>query len=205
VASALIGWILVLETALIAVQAARGTTSHFNIDTPLNAAIFSSMGIGIATVWVMSMVLLYLHLRTRATDRAMATALRIGLALNILGAGVGWKMTQPRPAQIAAIQRAEHPFVVGSHTVGAPDGGPGLPITRWSREHGDLRIPHFLGMHALQIVPLLLLGLRRIRGSDNDTAERATVLFASFAFAAVFLAALIQALNGHPLIPPATS
>ena len=205
VVTRLIGWILVYEVIVIDVQAARGTTSHFNIDTLLDGALFSSMGNGIAIVWVMSMVLLWLHLRTRSTDRSMAVALRIGLALNILGAGVGWVMTKPREEQLVALKRGEHPFVIGAHTVGAPDGGAGLPITRWSRDHGDLRAPHFLGMHALQLLPLLLLGIRRIRSPRDDGVEMAGVLFASAACAGVFLAALAQALAGHPFIPPPTS
>ena len=201
----LIGWILVAEIIVIEVQAARGTTSHFNIDTPLNITMFSAMGIGIATVWVMSMVLLWLHLRTRATDRSMALALRIGLALNILGAGVGWTMTQPRPAQLSAMKRGEHPFIAGSHTIGAPDGGPGLPLTHWSRDHGDLRIPHFLGMHALQLLPLLLIGIRSIRTHREDGVESTAILFAGSFCAIIFVAALTQALAGHPLIPPSPS
>ena len=202
VASRLIAWIIVVETVLIAVQAARGTTSHFNIDTPLDTAIFSGMGLGIATVWVMSAVLLWLHARTPATDRAMAIALRLGLALNILGAGVGWMMTQPRPGQLDAVRHGQHPFVAGSHTIGGPDGGAGLPITRWSAEHGDLRIPHFVGMHALQLLPLLLLGLRSVRVARDDGADRGIVWTAAAACAALFFAALLQALNGHPLLPP---
>ena len=190
---------------MIAVQAARGTTSHFNIDTPLDAASFSSMGIGIATVWIMSAVVLWKHLRTPATDRTVALALRVGLAINIAGAGIGWTMTQPRPAQLSAMQRGERPFRVGSHTVGAPDGGPGLPLTQWSRAHGDLRIPHFVGMHAWQMLPLLLLGLRRLRTATDDGAALTIMLVASSACTALFVAALLQALAGHPLIPPSTS
>ncbi len=195
-----ISGILVGETVLIFFQAARGTTSHFNIDTPLDAAIFSTMGIGIAMVWVMSAVILWQHWRSPASDRAMALALRLGLVLNIAGAGTGWLMTQPRPAQMAAMQRGEHPFVVGTHTVGASDGGPGLPVVGWSRDHGDLRIPHFLGMHAWQLLPLLLLGLRRVRGEQRDGVERMAIAAAMLCCSLVFTGALLQALAGRPLM-----
>jgi hypothetical protein len=205
VATALIGWLLVAEVVLIMIQAARGTTSHFNVSTPLNGAIFSAMGLGIATVWIMSMLLLWWHVRTPAADRAMALALRIGLALNIVGAATGWIMTQPRPAQLAALQRGERPAAIGSHTIGAPDGGPGMPITRWSTDHGDLRIPHFVGMHALQLLPLLLLAVRAGRTRRDDGVERGTVLVASAVCAALFVAAFVQAIHGHPLFSTATS
>jgi len=201
VAAASIGWIIVLETVLIFVQAVRGVNSHFNVNTPLDIAIFSGMGIGIATVWVMSMILLVLHLRTPAADRAMGTALRLGLALNIVGAGMGWRMTQPSPAQLASMSRNERPFIAGAHTVGGADGEVGIPLIHWSKLHGDLRIPHFLGMHALQILPLLLLGVRRVRQPRNDGTERALVFAGAALCATLFGAALIQALNGHPLLP----
>jgi hypothetical protein len=205
IAIAGIAWIIVIETSLVFMQAARGTTSHFNINTPFDMAVFISMGVGIMTVWIMSALLLWQHWRTPATDRAMALALRLGLVLNIVGAGTGWMMTQPRPAQMAAMQRGERPFVAGTHTVGAPDGGPGLPIIRWSSTHGDLRVPHFLGMHALQMLPLLLLGFRRLRHAGSDAMERPVVLLAFAACSTMFAFALMQALAGHPLIPLSAS
>lgn len=198
----LIGVILVAETAVIMVQVARGRLSHFNVDTPLDIAIFSSMGIGIAVVWIMSAVVLVQHTRMPASDRALAVAFRLGLLLNIVGAGTGWLMTQPRAEQMASMQRGERPYIAGSHTIGAPDGGPGLPITQWSREHGDLRIPHFIGMHAWQLLPLLVLGMRRLRAPTNDRTEVGLLLGASALCSAVFVAALLQALAGHPLVPP---
>ena len=202
VAATAIGGIIVIETALIFFQAARGESSHFNVNTPLDIAIFSGMGMGIATVWILSMLLLILHLRTPAADRAMGMALRIGLALNIVGAGVGWRMTTPSSVQIASMSRGERPFVAGAHTVGGADGEVGMPITHWSLRHGDLRVPHFLGMHALQLLPLLLLGVRGLRIPRNEGAEQALVLVSATLCVAVFGAALVQALSGHPLIPP---
>lgn len=198
-AMSIIAWIMILETLLIFLQAARGTTSHFNADTALDSAIFSAMGIGIATVWVASAVILWQHWRTPSLDASMAMALRFGLALNILGAGVGWTMTRPFPGQLEAMQRGQRPFIVGAHTVGARDGGPGLPVTGWSTEHGDLRVPHFLGMHALQLLPLLLLGMRTLRRGRNDAMERRVLVVATSTCSIAFGAALVQALGGLPL------
>ena len=110
-------------------------------------------------------------------------------------------MTRPFPGQIDAIGRGERPRVIGAHTVGGPDGGPGILLTGWSREHGDLRVPHFLGMHALQALPLLLLGMRAWRRRRNDAKERTILFLATSAYGLVFAAALIQALRGHPLLP----
>ncbi len=200
-ATSTIAWIITAEVLLICVQAARGTTSHFNVNTPIDSAIFSAMGLCIATVWIASAVILWQHWRAPSRDTSMAMALRFGLALNILGAGVGWTMTRPFPGQIEAMQRGERPYIVGAHTVGARDGGPGLPVAGWSIEHGDLRVPHFLGMHALQVLPILLLMVRGLRRTRNDAIERTVLVVATSACSIAFVTALMQALRGLPLLP----
>lgn len=200
-ATSTIAWVITAEVLLICVQAARGTTSHFNVNTPIDSAIFSAMGLGIATVWIASAVILWQHWRAPSRDTSMAMALRFGLALNILGAGVGWTMTRPFPGQIEAMQRGERPYIVGAHTVGARDGGPGLPVAGWSIEHGDLRVPHFLGMHALQVLPILLLMVRGLRRTRNDAIERTVLVVATSACSIAFVTALMQALRGLPLLP----
>jgi hypothetical protein len=57
--------------------------------------------------------------------------------------------------------------IIAAHTVGAPDGGPGLSGTGWSTEHGDLQLPHFMGLHALQVLPLINFALSRRRLSTD--------------------------------------
>jgi hypothetical protein len=85
----------------------------------------------------------------------------------------------------------------GAHTVGAADGGPGLPMTGWSTQHGDIRAPHFVGLHAWQALPLfVLVALRRL-----DARRRVQVtIVAAGAYGLLFVALLVQALRGLPLI-----
>ena len=44
--------------------------------------------------------------------------------------------------------------IINQHTIGAADGSIGLSLVNWSRIYGDLRVPHFFGLHSLQILPL---------------------------------------------------
>ena len=104
--------------------------------------------------------------RQRFADPALGWALRLGLILTVLGASTGGLMTRPTAAQIANARATHQMPLSGAHTVGAPDGGPGLPLTGWSTRHGDVRVPHFIGLHAWQVLPLFVLLVLR-RGSDR--------------------------------------
>jgi len=198
-----VGWtsasVFVIEIAIICLQAARGKLSHFNTSTLLDGTLFAIMGAGILLQTLASVVVVVALWRQRFADGALGWSLRLGLCIAILGASVGGLMTRPTSEQLDAMRLAP-PSVVGAHTVGAPDGGPGLPGTGWSREHGDLRVPHFFGLHALQALPLLALALRRGRWSERQR----TRLVLSAAASYVGLVALLfwQALRGQPLFTP---
>jgi hypothetical protein len=191
--------VLVLEVAIIDVQAWRGTTSHFNVGTLLDGVLFTVMGLAILVQTMTSVAVAVALWRQRFDDPALGWALRFGLAITILGASTGGFMTRPTPAQISAARATGRMVVAGAHTVGAPDGGPGLPGTGWSREHGDLRVPHFVGLHAMQILPLLALAVRR--RPDAHARVRA-MLVAAASYVAFFAILLWQALRGQSLVQP---
>jgi hypothetical protein len=196
-----IGWItavvVVFEVAVIDLQAARGVTSHFNVGTPLDAVLFGTMGLAILVAWAAAIALTVALFRHPFTDKAFGWALRLGMLLTVIGQATGGLMTNPTKAQVEAA-RVSRMTVGGAHTVGAPDGGPGLPVTGWSREHGDLRVPHFVGMHAVQLLPAVAWLLMPIASADT---RRRAVLAAAAVYTALFAILLVQALNGHPLVP----
>jgi hypothetical protein len=184
--------ILIGEIALVDLQAWRGTTSHFNLATPFDAAVFNLMGGMIMVLWLASVVLLAALLRQPFADRAWGWALRIGLLVTIIGSASGGFMLTPRPEQALT-----GPGPSGGHTIGAPDGTPGLPVTNWSLSHGDLRIPHFVGLHGMQAIPLLVwLTTRRRRAGVAHVA--------AIGLGYVGLMALLtaQAFRGQSIVAP---
>jgi hypothetical protein len=192
--------IFILEVAIIALQAWRGTTSHFNVSTPFNATLFAVMGSAIVVQTLLSASVAVALWRQPFEDRALGWALRLGMVITIAGASLGGLMTRPTEVQVQQIATTHQVSIVGAHTVGAPDGGPGLPGTGWSVQHGDLRVPHFLGLHALQVLPAIALLLWRRRVEDARRVR--LMLVAGGSYAAVFSILIWQALRGQALVAP---
>jgi len=173
-------WIIVvllgLEMVYIVVQAGRGLQSHFNLSTPIYRLLYVGMaaaasGISLLTFYT---TILFFKSEFPELDPAYLWAIRLGMLLFVIFSFEG--------------------FVMGSrlsHTIGGPDGGPSLKFLGWSVLHGDPRIPHFIGMHAMQILPLaahfVLKDVRWIAG-----------LAAVYTLLAVYT--LVLALSGKPLI-----
>jgi len=189
--------VMLIEVTIIALQAARGTTSHFNVGTPVDAILFSIMGLAIFTQTAASVAVAVALWRQRFADRAFGWALRLGMTMTIVGALTGGLMTRPTEAQLAEAGASGRIIIAGAHTVGAPDGGPGLPVTGWSTQHGDLRVAHFVGLHALQVLPILTLVAFRGRG---ERARLRLTLAAASMYVLVFVVLLVQALRGVPLV-----
>jgi len=199
-----VGWTtavtLVLEIALISLQAFRGTTSHFNFATLFDGVVFTIMGAAILVQTFSTVAVAVALWRQKFVDRALGWALRLGMTMTIVGALTGGLMTRPTSHQLDTARAGERMTVVGAHTVGGPDGGPGLPGTGWSTDHGDLRVAHFLGLHALQALPILALVLARRRVSDL-VRLRLTIMGAA-SYMTLFAILLSQALRAQPVLAP---
>jgi hypothetical protein len=177
----LVALAMVFEIGCIVMQAARGTTSHFNIGSTFDIMVFNLMGVFILlnTVAIVGAVVLVFRHRPFGSA-AWVWGLRLGLLLFLVGSAVGGSMA----GRLA-------------HTVGAADGGPGLPILGWSTRHGDLRAAHFLGLHALQALPLVgwLLGRTALR----PLAQGFGVALFALLYAAAVAGLYWHALQGRPL------
>ena len=116
--------------------------------------------------------------------------------------GLAFLMTGPTAEQLDNFQG-----IAGAHAVGVPDGGPGLFLLGWSTIAGDLRIPHFVGMHALQALPILLIVLellsRRMPRLTIPTVRLRLVRVAVVAYAATVAVLTWQALAGQSIVSPA--
>ena len=192
---------LLVEMVIIVGAAAVGLTSHFNVSTPLAATLWSVMATSIVIVWVAAVPIAVLLLRADLGDPARALAIRAGLLIALVGMGLAFLMTGPTAAQLDDYQG-----IVGAHTVGVADGGPALPLLGWSTVAGDLRIPHFVGMHALQVLPLcalLLEGLaRRMPALARPLARRGILRVLVGLYVGVLALVTGQALAGQSIVQP---
>ena len=172
--------VMSLENVAVIMQAARGTLSHFNDRSLFDLAVFNIMGMLIMINTGLIAWLLVLFLRSpEPMPRAQLAGIRLGLLLFLIGGLEGGMM-------VAA----------NAHAVGVPDGGPGLPLVNWSTEGGDLRAAHFVGLHALQALPILGWFLSRKSHDAGVTTVRVAALIWGLLFAG--LAAL--AIAGRPIL-----
>lgn len=175
----LYNWVVIIvfafETLYIFIQAGRGQLSHFNNSSPFYNFMFGLMGVAITvmTLWTAYIGYLFVANDFPQLSPSYLWGIRLGIFMFVIFALEGGVMG-----------------ALNAHTVGAADGGKGLPLLNWSRQHGDLRIAHFLGMHALQLLPLW--------GYYVAANTRQLLLMALLLFVGC-TAVLVQALLGRPL------
>ncbi|WP_018330716.1 hypothetical protein [Actinomycetospora chiangmaiensis] len=195
-----------IEMIAIVGQVVRGRASHFDVATPFDTAVWAVMGSSIAVLWVANLVIAVTLLRERSLTPSIAWGVRLGLLVSLLGMAVAFLMTSPSGYQIAAAKAGRGMPMAGAHAVGVPDGGPGLALLGWSTTGGDLRVGHFVGLHGLQVVPLVALGLlllaSRVPALRDETVRVRLVMVAAAAWTGLTLLLTWQALRAQPLFAP---
>ncbi|MEV0233409.1 hypothetical protein [Nonomuraea sp. NPDC050786] len=198
-----------IDVGFIVIQAARGTYSHFNINTDkfneIGQIVFSA---GVVGLFGASLLIAVMLLFQRVGDTALTWALRAGIGLSVIGMALasfirGWASTgQPRTVKDAYGNPVS---LLGQHGVGVPDGE-GMPITNWSAVGGDLRVPHFIGLHSIQVFVLAVVVLTALaarvtwlRGERVRTQLTGVVILG---YTGVFVITVWQAMRGQSLIHP---
>jgi hypothetical protein len=168
--------LLGFEIVYITLQAGRGQLSHYNVSHPFYAGLYVLMAVAatIVTVWTAYIGVLFFKRDIPALPDYYLWAIRIGIIIFVIFSLQG--------------------FVMGSqmtHTIGGPDGDHGIPFLNWSKKFGDPRVAHFIGMHALQVLPLMAKYLLK---------NVKLTFFVGFLYGILAVFTLIQALEGKPFI-----
>lgn len=170
-----------LEIAYITVQASRALPSHFNRSSVTYEVFYGAMGIAAVLLIGTAAVLAWEIARrpARGVRGVYLAAVVMGLVVCfVLGGGIGMYMAQQT-----------------GHSVGATGGQ--VPLFGWNRSGGDLRIAHFLGIHAQQAIPMMAIAVTRLR----PRIRVAALTFGATMYIGITIAIFVQALQGRALVP----
>jgi hypothetical protein len=189
----------VVEWLCIAVQAARGVHSHFNYATFFDHAVFTVMGWGTA-VLLAGMVACAWGAARPQTHPLQKRLLLGAQALAVLGALAGGLMVMPTAEQRMLLDQGQRLAWIGGTSVGVPSGH-SLPFFRWDLSAGDWRAVHFVGLHALQALPLL--GWLTQRAGCTGPAV-CFVMVGAWSYALFFVAVIAWTVLGNSIVALAT-
>ncbi|MCR9123543.1 MAG: hypothetical protein NXH91_14860 [Phyllobacteriaceae bacterium] len=171
------------EMIWIGAAAAMGTSSHFNVDEPVWAALYPVMGAMATLLTTASAVYAWQIARNRALT--IAPALKTGL---VWGLGLTLPLTLVTAGTMSSLN--------GHNVGGSGMGTEGLWLIGWLRDGGDLRVAHFFATHAMHFVPAFALALVWL---GRPQAVRAVQLVA-LGFSTFVLGTFAQALAGRPFL-----
>jgi len=166
VVNLLIVFTLSFEVIYITFQASKGEASHFNDSSTLSSILFTLMGLAasIATLCVGYYGIKLLNVSNLTLPDYYIRSIIIGITIFVIAAFTGFAIGRNPPyipEITSAIQR--------------------IPFLHWSLNGLDPRIPHFFGMHAIQIIPLFTwLFIRNNSGMIVFTSLYTAIFIALF-------------------------
>jgi hypothetical protein len=201
VTNKIVSYGLMIELIIIYLQVFRGRMSHFNNQTIEDMILFQIMAITIVCVWLGFGVYAWKLFKTSEyADDMIYKGIQVGTIITFLTMPFAFTMPQPSKTQLQEIikNKSQIGLVVGSHTVDEKDPSQTYPLTGWAKTGGDLRIAHFLGLHALQILPILAFLLNGINLSIQN--RKRILSTTGFLYFIIVILTLAQALNGSSLL-----
>lgn len=198
---------MAVEIAIIIGQVVvRGRLLHFNMSTPTDQLMHNLLATTIYLIWAAVLVMAIVLLFDKPGDLALRWSIRLALLTTLGGMLLGNLMFNPTASQLRTeAETGERPHM-GAHTIGGDDGGGGMPIMGWNTDAGDLRIGHFLGIHSLQVIPLIALALvvlaNRFPRLRSEGRRTALVFIGAGAWLGLIWLTTWQALRGEALIHP---
>ncbi|WP_280317365.1 hypothetical protein [Nocardia wallacei] len=200
-----------VDVGFIVLQAARGTFSHFNADhtdrvNDIGQIVFAS---GVPGLFVANLVIVLVLAWQRILDRPATRAIHAGLALAVAGMALGYLMGFTGEQTARDADGRPVPLAAGHTVTHTPDplrdGGDTMPLTHWSTHGGDLRVPHFAGLHAIQVLlaaAVVLAWLARRHPWLTERVRARIVGVLAIGSAGVLAVLLRQALHAEPLLRP---
>jgi hypothetical protein len=181
--AAIVCFCILAELLWVGGAAAFATASHFNVDDPVMGGVYGLMGI-LAVILTSASAVMGVAI-WRNPDTGLAPAVQLSVALGLV---LTFGLTL-----IAAGTMSSMP----GHHVGTPLTGAALPILGWSREVGDLRVPHFFATHAMHVIPVIGV----LATWALPAIARPLVWALSAAFSALVGLTMWQAFQGQPFLP----
>lgn len=183
----------ITEVFYVALQSARGRASHFNFETPFESLMYYGVMGGAALVIVMATFALGVSV-LKHPKPSLATGLRLGAGLGAIFCAIA--------TLIVAGALASGRFSGAGPWIGSirTDAG-GLPIVGWSRNVGDLRVPHFFATHLIQILPLVGWLADQLASKTRFSLKPGWVVIVVLMLSLLLVTwHFVQALSGKPFI-----
>lgn len=176
----LFNWTIIVllgfEIVYISIQASKGQLSHYNVSSSFYSAMYSLMALAasLVTIYTAYVGVLFFKHSFPELPNYYLWAIRLGIIVFVIFSFEGFAMGSRMNHSVGALNDNSNWFILG-----------------WSKTGGDLRVAHFIGMHALQVLPLL---------SFHILKNTKWTIGLSVIYGLLALMTLIQALQGKPLI-----
>ena len=179
----IISTVLLIEIFIINIQYFRGVPSHFNVSTPFDIVMWSAMMVCIFIFMAVALLQTVLTFTSSNASPIMTIAIRASMLLFMFSQVSGLMIVSNGESIVFQNGQFIIENIAMATTVGAA---------------GDLKLPHALSLHAIQLIPLMALLLASLEGSEKNSIRLLYV--GVFGFSGLVLISFTQALSGKQFL-----